>query len=92
MKSNLIKDEELMRRLNEYSRDCKWIANNRDELIKLFPDHLIAVKDMTVHYSETDMERICMIMELGGDEPAEWAIQYMNVEPIHFILATKEEK
>jgi len=81
-------EEELPRSLKEYSRDWNWVEDNRVELTMLFPDHLIAVKDMTVHYSETDIERICMIMELGGDDPAYWVVVHMNVKPVRFILAT----
>lgn len=81
-------DKELLRRLKEYSQDWDWVCDNREELTKLFPDHFIAVKDMVVHYTETDMERLCVIMELGGDEPADWVVEFMNVKPHHFILAT----
>ena len=84
----LVNEKELMRRLNEYSRDWDWVEDNREELTKLFPDHYIAVKDRTVHYSETDMKRICRIMILGGDDPAQGVVAYMNVKPINLILVT----
>lgn len=81
--------EEILKSLKEYSRDWEWLEDNRVELTMLFPDHFIAVKDKTVHYTEKDMESICTLMELGGDDPAYWVVAYMNVKPIHFILATK---
>ena len=80
--------EEFLRSLKEYSRDLDWVEDNRVELTMLFPDHYIAVKDRTVHYTEADMERICWLMRLGGDDPAHWVVAYMNVKPVRFILAT----
>lgn len=87
----VITEQEISRRLREYSRDWDWLEDNRVELTMLFPDHLIAVKDRTVHYTEADMTSICMMMELGGDDPASWVVAYMNVKPVHFILAARGE-
>ncbi len=87
-----VTDKELLKSLKEYSRDWEWLEDNRVELTRLFPDHFIAVKDRTVHYTESTLTSICMLMELGGDDPAYWVVAYMNVKPVHFILATRGGK
>lgn len=87
-KWNIVKDRELVERLNEYSRNCRWIRDNREALTEDFPDFWVAVKGGVVWYSHEDFVTLLMLMVVGGDDPSQWAIEFMNVEPVHWILTS----
>jgi len=91
MKFKVVKDKELIRRLNEYSADWKWVNDNREDLTEKFPDFWVAVKNKTVWYSHEDFVTLLMLMVLGVDDPSQWVIEFMNTEPIHYILHGNRE-
>lgn len=86
MTFKIVKDKELIHRLSEYTADRKWMRDNWDDLVKKFPDFYIAIKDKRVWYSHEDFITLLMLMDVGGDDPAQWVVDFVNTEPIHYIL------
>ena len=91
MEFRVVKDKKLIRRLSEYSADCEWISDNREDLTEKFPDFWVAIKNKTVWYTHEDFVTLLMLMVVRGDDPAQWAIEFMNTKPVHYILHSHGE-
>ena len=91
MEFRVVRDKELIRRFNEYSDDWEWVNDNREALTRKFPDFWVAIKNKTVWYSHEDFVTLLMLMVVGGDDPGQWIIEFMNTKPVHYILHSHRE-
>lgn len=78
--------EEEARLLKEFTKDFEWVLSNGKELMKKYPEKVIAVKRRKVITSSNGrFEMLAKLKELGID-PKSVLITYIPEKPLKYLL------
>jgi hypothetical protein len=68
--------------LLRFQADHVWIDQNREKLLKRYPDQWIAVRDRQVIASDPDFDGLLAKLP----DPAGTAVEFLTQEPIEMVL------
>jgi len=69
----------------QFLKDSEWISKNYLELVEKYDHVYIAVRKGKVRYYDKSLFQLLTIMRNAGEEPAQWAIDYIHSEPIYHV-------
>jgi hypothetical protein len=78
-------EEELMKKLEEYTRDHDWIKDNYQTLHKRYGEKYIAVKKQQVVADAKTIEELKAKLEPQGDL-TEYVIEYLTEKPCNYLF------
>lgn len=79
----LSKEEEkrLLEGLRRFREDIQWIHDNYNDLLKKYPEEMIAVLNKEVQDHDPNMQTLCDRMRKEGKEPGECAFEFITTNP-----------
>ena len=77
-------EEELMKKLREYTRDHNWIKDNYQTLHKQYGERYIAVKNQKIVADGKDVEELKTKLEHLGNL-SEYVIEYLTEKPCNYL-------
>ena len=78
-------EEELMKKLKEYTRDHNWIKDNYKTLYQEYGEKYIAVKNQQVVADGETIEELKAKLEPQGDL-TEYVIEYLTEKPCNYLF------
>jgi len=80
------KNEQILRGIVDFSRNMDWISENQEKLRKKYPNKYIAVVNLKVIDSDSDLQILIRKLKEKGKSPSEIPIEFIAEKPTRLIL------
>ena len=80
------KNEQILKRIVDFSRNMDWISENQEKLRKKYPNKYIAVMSLKVIDSDSDLQSLIRKLKEKGKNPGDVPIEFMSKKPPRLIL------
>jgi len=78
--------EQILKGLEDFNQDMDWISKNLDRLREKYPNKYIAVMNLEVIESDSELQSLIQKLKEKGKSPSEIAIEFISEKPPRLIL------